>query len=55
VTVGKGMLSTRSVQSGYEEDNWGTQLVEGCQLTESSALEAVNIGPERVKLTNLYC
>jgi hypothetical protein len=32
-----------------------TQLVEGCQLTESSALEAVKIGPERVKLKNIHC
>jgi hypothetical protein len=53
------VFSTRSVQSGYEEDNWGDAV--SCQLlVESWVLHGgggggVKIGAERGKLKNLNC
>jgi hypothetical protein len=46
------VFSTRSVQSGYKEDNWGDPV--SCQLTGISARETVKIGFEGGKLKNLH-
>jgi hypothetical protein len=38
------VFSTRSVQSGYKEDNWGYSV--SCQLRAEFAREAVKLEPE---------
>jgi hypothetical protein len=52
-TVGKGFLSTRSVQNGDKKDSWGDPVI--CHLVGSSAREAEKIEPKRGKLKNLHC
>jgi hypothetical protein len=47
------VFSTRSVRSGYKEDNWGDAVSQELSLVTWEV--SVKIEPERVKLKNLHC
>jgi hypothetical protein len=47
------VFPTRSVQSGYKEDNWGSPVSIDWEL--SSAGRLWEIEPERMELNNLHC
>jgi hypothetical protein len=47
------VFSTRSVQSGYKEEDWGDPV--SCKLRVSSVWESVKMEPEGGKLKNLRC
>jgi hypothetical protein len=52
------VFSTRSVQRGFEEDNWGNRVSsvrESVRKRGSLEGAAVQRGLERVKLKNLHC